>query len=269
LLTIPIRLSNSKHVPLGTLAEIDFAPGFGALNRTNRMGVITLHIQLTDASSQNLEAIHQDLATHFFPMLKQQYPGIITRGDEAEEADEIMENLKLNTLIALMAIYALLAISFKSYAQPLLFLLAIPFAWLGAVLAHWAVGLNFSFQSLIGMVAASGVVINDSVVLLHFIQRKRAEGSNLTKLIVDACIARFRSILLVALTSIAGFAPMLFETSEQAKFLVPVTLSLAASLSFGMVATLVLVPICYAVFADFHTFFSKRSQAFTSFSQDD
>ncbi len=107
------------------------------------------------------------------------------------------------------------------------------------------------------MIAASGVVVNDRVVLLHFIQKKREEFANLTELIIDACVERFRPIFLVALTSIAGFAPMLFETSEQSRFLVPVTLSLAAALSYGMIATLMLVPTCYAVLADIQHFFTK------------
>lgn len=261
LLVMPIRLPNGGQAPLGTLAEFDFAPGFGALKRADRMGVVTLHVQLIDSPPISADKINRDLAAQFFPTLELQYPGIeISRGEAVEEAAEIMSDLERNTLIALAVIYALLAVAFKSYTQPLLFLLAVPVAWLGAILIHWVVGLNFSFQSLVGMVAASGVVVNDSVVLLHFIQKKRAEFSNLADLIVDACTSRFRPILLVALTSIAGFAPMLFETSEQARFLVPVTLSLAAGLSFGMIATLVLVPICYAVLADIQQFLWQRAR---------
>ncbi len=251
LLAMPIRLPNGGQAQLGMLADIDFAPGFGALMRADRMGVVKLHVQLVDSPPVSAGVIDQELAAQFFPALEQQYHGIkISRGEAAEEADEIMADLKRNTLVALAIIYALLAVTFKSYIQPLLFLLTVPVAWLGAVLIHWLTGLNFSFQSLVGMVAASGVVVNDSVVLLHFIRKRRAEFTQLTDLIVNVCVSRLRPILLVALTSIAGFAPMLFETSEQAKFLVPVTLSLAAGLSFGMIATLVLVPVCYAVLSD-------------------
>ncbi|SEM90149.1 AcrB/AcrD/AcrF family protein [Nitrosomonas marina] len=263
LLTMPVLLPNGGQAPLGTVAEIDFAPGFGALKRADRMGVVALHVQLIDSPPISADKIDQDLTSQFFPALERQYPGIqVSRGEAAEEADEIMDDLKRNTFIALAIMYALLAVAFNSYTQPLLFLLAVPVAWLGAILIHWAAGLNFSFQSLIGMVAASGVVVNDSVVLLHFIQRKRSEFLNLADLIVDACVSRFRPILLVALTSIAGFAPMLFETSEQSRFLVPVTLSLAAGLSFGMIATLILVPTCYAVLADIQQFFLRHPRAF-------
>ncbi|MGQ0594053.1 MAG: efflux RND transporter permease subunit [Gammaproteobacteria bacterium] len=144
------------------------------------------------------------------------------------------------------------------------------------MLAHWALGLTLSFQSLVGMVAASGVVVNDAVVLLDYIKRRRtryeASGRRLevgesaadrdpgprasglqppaSGLIIEACSSRFRPIFLVSLTNLAGFFPMLFEQSEQAKFLVPVTVSLTAGLLCGMAATLVLVPACYAVVED-------------------
>lgn len=259
LLAMPIYLSDGNQVPLGTIAEIDFSPGFGVLKRSDRMGVVVFHVQLVDSPPMSVKAIEQDLESQLFSVLEQRYPGLeLSFGEAAEEADRILEDLKRNTLIALIAIYALLAVSFKSYLQPLLFLLAVPVVWLGAIFAHWIVGLNFSFQSLIGMVAASGIVVNDSVVLLHFIQRKKTKAMQLPALIVEACVSRFRPILLIALTSIAGFAPMLFETSEQAKFLIPVTLSLTAGLSFGMIATLVLVPVCYAILTNIPTISTQQ-----------
>ncbi len=259
LLAMPILLPDGSKVPLSTVAEIDFYPGFGALIRADRMGVVALHIQLIASSPLSAHAIEQDLITQLFPVLEQQYPGLeISRGEAAEEAEDIMADLKRNTLIALAVMYALLAVGFRSYLQPLFFLLVVPFAWLGALLAHWFLGLDFSFQSMVGMIAASGIVVNDSVVLLHFIQRNRAAEADSSKLIIDACVSRFRAIFLVGLTNIAGFAPMLFETSEQAKFLVPVTLSLTASLCFGMIATLILVPVCYAILVDLQTYFGQQ-----------
>ena len=274
LLALPVRVPNGGQAPLGALAEIGFAPGYGGLSRADRQGVVELQVQLVDPPPQSPEAISQDLETNLYPDLRRRFPGIeISRGEAAEEADEIMAGLKRNTLIALAVIYALLAVSFRSYAQPFLFLLAVPVAWLGGVLAHWALGLNLSFQSLVGMVAASGVVVNDSVVLLDYIRRRYEAGDRrlevgksaadrdleppvsslqppASPLIIEACTSRFRAIFLVSLTNLAGFFPMLFEQSEQAKFLVPVTVSLTAGLLFGMAATLVLVPACYAVVED-------------------
>lgn len=284
LLALPVRVPDGGQMPLGALAEISFAPGFGGLKRADRQGVVELHVQLVDPPPQSAELIKKELEENFYPDLMRRLPGVeVSSGHAAEEADEIMASLQRNTLIALAVIYALLAVSFRSYAQPFLFLLAVPVAWLGGLLAHWAFGINLSFQSLVGMVAASGVVVNDSVVLLDYIKQRRASyeagdrrpevGKGVTdsdlgpsasslrsqasslippasSLIIEACTSRFRAIFLVSLTNLVGFFPMLFEQSEQAKFLIPVTVSLTAGLIFGMAATLILVPAGYAVVED-------------------
>ena len=264
LLDLPVHVPNGGQAPLGAVAEIGFAPGYGGLSRADRRGVVKLQVQLVDPPPLSPESISQDLEASFYPDLRQRYPGLeISRGEAAEEADEIMAGLKRNTLIALAVIYALLAVSFRSYAQPFLFLLAVPVAWLGGVLAHWALGLNLSFQSLVGMVAASGVVVNDAVVLLDYIKQRRASDTHFAALIIEACSSRFRPIFL-SLTNLAGFFPMLFETREQAKFLVPVTVSLTAGLVFGMAATLVLVPACYAVVEDLQSRVTRAKPAAAS-----
>lgn len=129
---------------------------------------------------------------------------------------------------------------------------AAPMAWCGAILAHDLFGMPLSMESLVGMVAASGVVVNDSMVLLDYIHEHRQRAHNAFSLIAEACTARFRPIFLAFLTNFAGFLPTLLETSVQAQFLVPMTLSLAAGLMFGMAASLLLTPVCYAVLQDFY-----------------
>lgn len=196
--------------------------------------------------------LYRDLKQTVFEELENRYPALeISGGAAKEEADLVVAGLRRNTAFALVAIYALIAISFRSYLQPLLFMLAVPVAWAGAIAIHWVLDLTMSFQSLVGTIAASGVVVNDSVVLLDFIRKRRKnEAEALTATIVEACASRFRSIMLVALTTLAGFFPMLFVTSEQANFLVPMTLALTFGLLFGVAATLLLVPVCYAVLQD-------------------
>ncbi len=153
-----------------------------------------------------------------------------------------------NTLIALLVIYALIAVPFRSYSKPIIFLLAAPVAWCGAVLAHWAVGLPLSMESLVGMIAASGIVINDSLVLLYCIRQSGDDRDPpVEALIIEACASRFRPILLAFLTTFAGFLPTLLETSAQAQFLIPMTLSLSAGLLVGMLASLILTPVCYTI----------------------
>lgn len=249
--SLPIRLANGSQAPLHTLATFEYAPGFGALEREGRMGKAGIHAKLAQNSHVKGEDIYKKLDDNLFPSLRAQYPDAdISAGEAKEEAELLEEGLKNNTLIALVAIYAMIAVSFRSYLQPLIFMLAVPVAWLGAVLIHWAFGLTMSFQSVIGMIAASGVVVNDSIVLLDYIQKRKGGAVSLHETIVEACTSRFRPIVLVALTNLAGFLPMLFETSEQAKFLVPMTLALTFGLLFGMMATLFLIPACYAVLED-------------------
>jgi multidrug efflux pump subunit AcrB len=157
------------------------------------------------------------------------------------------EALKQNTLIALSVIYVLIAVPFRSYLKPLIFLLAVPVAWSGAVLAHGLAGLPLSMESLVGMIAASGVVVNDSLVLLDYLKEHEYEQKPISDLICAACTARFWPIFLAFLTNFAGFLPALLETSPQAQFLIPMTLSLSAGLLLGMTASLILTPACYAV----------------------
>jgi len=248
---LAITLPDGGQAPLGELAAIDFSPGFGELTREDRRGIVTIQARLDNRNAADGERIFNELRSGFFETLENRYPGLEISGSEArEEADQVMEGLKHNTLISLIAIYALIAVSFRSYLQPLVFMLAVPVAWFGALLIHWALGMTMTFQSVIGAVAASGVVINDSIVLLDYIRQRRPGESSPGALIVEACASRFRPIVLVALTNLAGFFPMLFETSEQAIFLVPMTLSLTFGLLFGMAATLILIPACYAVLQD-------------------
>lgn len=248
---LPIRLPDGGQAPLAALATVEFAPGFGALTRENRQGMVDIHVRFQESNPSRGKALFAELARDLFKRLENQYPSLeISGGAAKEEAEQVAEGLQENTLVALAAIYALIAVGFRSYLQPLLFMLAVPMAWLGAILIHAALGLTMNFQSLVGMVAASGVVVNDSIVLLDFIRRHGNQDDSPAELIVAACTSRFRPIMLVALTNLAGFLPMLFETSEQAKFLVPMTLALSFGLLFGMLATLVLVPACYAVLED-------------------
>ncbi|MBK8814455.1 MAG: efflux RND transporter permease subunit [Methylococcaceae bacterium] len=248
---LPIRLPNGIQSPLSDLASFTYEPGFGSLTREGRQGKAGLHAKLAQNSAVKAKDIFKDLEANLFSDLSAQYPNVdISPGEAKEEAELLEEGLKTNTIIALVAIYALIAVSFRSYLQPLLFMLAVPVAWLGSVLIHGALGLTMSFQSVIGMIAASGVVVNDSIVLLDFIQKRKGKTISLHELIVEACTSRFRPIILVALTNFAGFLPMLFETSEQAKFLVPMTLALTFGLLFGMIATLLLIPACYAILED-------------------
>lgn len=275
---LPVRLPSGAHAPLGTLAEVDLVPGYAKLIRQDRRRVLKVQARV-DSPVADLNAVYAEIEKTVIPSLKRQFPELdVSVGQERQEQEATVQRLIVNTMIALAVIYALIAVPFRSYVTPLIFLLAAPVAWCGAVLAHWLAGLPLSMESLVGMIAASGVVVNDSLVLLDYVKERGTEGqeekgrelgdtvgamvspdedapmsstaSQVSSLILEACTARFRPILLAFLTNFAGFLPTLMETSEQAQFLIPMTLSLSAGLLFGMAASLVLTPVCYAIFHD-------------------
>jgi multidrug efflux pump subunit AcrB len=243
----PIRLPNGSTAPLGELANLELAPGYSRLVREDRQRVLKVQARvnpvLVDAN-----AMYAQLEKTQIPALQQALPGLTVKiGQERQEQEAMLAAFAKNTLIALLVIYALIAVPFKSYSKPLIFLLAAPVAWCGAVLAHWAFGLPLSMESLVGMIAASGVVVNDSLLLLDYIRQHGDDDQPVDRLIIDACSSRFRAILLAFLTNFAGFLPTLLETSPQAQFLIPMTLSLSAGLLIGMAASLILTPVCYAI----------------------
>lgn len=248
---LPIRLPNGELTVLDTVADTTLQPGLAQLIRRDRQRVLEVSAQV-DPAQANLNAIYTDIEQRLLPELERQFPGLTGEiGRDRKEQQTMLHSLAQQTLMALAVIYALIAVTFRSYTLPLLFLLAVPMAWCGAVWAHSLACLPLSMESLIGMVAASGVVVNDSMVLLDYLNEHDQDAKqDPAALIAAACTARFRPIFLAFLTNFAGFLPTLLETSIQAQFLIPMTLSLASGLLFGMIASLMLVPVCYAVLGD-------------------
>ncbi len=245
----PIRLANGATAPLGELADLQLTPGYSLLAREDRQRVLKVQARVNPTQA-DANALYAQLEHAQIPALQQAFPGVsIKIGQQRQEQEAMLAAFAKNTVMALLVIYALIAVPFKSYSKPLIFLLAAPVAWCGAVLAHWAFGLPLSMESLVGMIAASGVVVNDSLVLLDYIRQHGEDDQPVERLIVDACSSRFRAILLAFLTNFAGFLPTLLETSPQAQFLIPMTLSLSAGLLIGMAASLILTPVCYAILA--------------------
>ncbi len=247
LAALPVQLPDGQHVPLGTLAKVTLTPGVAKLIRQDRRRVLKVQARV-DPQKADVNAIYAGLETGELKNLRLNYPGLsITIGQERQEQQAMTEALGQYTLISLMVIYVLIAVPFRSYLKPLIFLLAAPVAWCGAVIAHGLAGLPLSMESLVGMIAASGVVVNDSLVLLDYMKEHADLQKPVTELICEACASRFRPIFLAFLTNFAGFLPALLETSPQAQFLIPMTLSLSAGLLLGMAASLILTPVCYSI----------------------
>ena len=247
LAALPVQLPDGQHVPLGVLAKVSLTPGVAKLIRQDRRRVLKVQARV-DSQNADVNAIYADLEAGGLKNLRLTYPGLsLSIGQERQEQQDMTEALGQNTLISLLVIYVLIAVPFRSYLKPLIFLLTAPVAWCGAVIAHGLVGLPLSMESLVGMIAASGVVVNDSLVLLDYMNEHHDPKKPIAELICAACTSRFRPIFLAFLTNFAGFLPALLETSPQAQFLIPMTLSLSAGLLLGMAASLILTPVCYAI----------------------
>ena len=180
--------------------------------------------------------------------LVNQYPGVSFEMEgEAREQRESFTSLAFGLLMVFFAIYGLLAIPFKSYVQPLIVMSVIPFSMIGAVMGHWLMNMELTIMSVFGMLALVGVVVNDSLVLVDFINKKRLAGCELMEAVVTAGASRFRPIMLTSLTTFIGLMPLLFEKSTQAQFLIPMAVSLGFGILFATFITLLLVPINYVL----------------------
>ncbi len=262
-----IRLPDGTEIPFKTVAEVEYGQGYAAIQRVDRRRVVSVSADVDEALA-NAKEINRDLRLKILPRLMQEYPGLQYRfAGEAREMSDSFGSLKVNYLIAMMAIYGLLAIQFRSYSQPLIVMSAIPFGIVGAVWGHVLMGLifmtkfNLSMLSMFGIVALSGVVVNDSLIMIDLINRERRSGIKLRQVVRDSVTRRFRPIMLTTLTTFFGLVPMLLERSLQARFLIPMAISLAFGVMFATLITLFLVPSLYMILEDMKNRLLKRTQS--------
>tara|TARA_Y100000590_G_scaffold394244_2_gene473185 strand:- start:29247 stop:32408 length:3162 start_codon:yes stop_codon:yes gene_type:complete len=246
-----IRTAGGQEIPLKQLASMDLARSYASIQRVNRKRAvnITSDIDLSVTSGNEVIAA---LITKDLPRVLKDYPSVTyTLEGEQREQNQNLASIGKNFLIALFIVYALLAIPFRSYFQPLVVMSAIPFGLIGAVIGHFIMGMNMSILSIIGIVALAGVVVNDSLVMVDFINRYRKDGYTAFEAAMQAGPRRFRPILLTSITTFVGLVPLLLEKSVQAKFLIPMGVSLAFGVLFATVITLILVPTSYMILEDF------------------
>ena len=251
-----LRTPDGGEVPLVEAVTLERGRADTTIERRNGRRVVTVSADVRPRSqaAQVTEVLNSDT----IPALSARYPGL-SFSYEGRMADrtESIQSLIRGLLIALIIIYAMLAIPLNSYIQPLIIMLAIPFGLVGAVIGHLIMGYSLSVLSLFGIVALSGVVVNDSLVLIDFANRRRKKGSIAVEAIQDAAIQRFRPIMLTTLTTFGGLAPMIFETSRQARFLIPMAISLGYGIVFATVITLVIVPSVYLIIDDVRKLFAQ------------
>ncbi|MHA6287336.1 efflux RND transporter permease subunit [Maricaulis sp. CAU 1757] len=244
-----IRTADGREVPLAAVAEADFAPGLNRINRRNGMRTVTVRAELSDPSARG--DINQSLEEDFFPSFDARFPGL-SRDEigQAEGEREFMQEVLVLLAFALGSMYLLLAVAFRSYFQPLAIMVAIPFALTGAIFGHLLFDMPIALFSYFGVGAAAGVVINDNLVLIDFINRLRANGVGAFQALVDAGVQRFRPILLTSVTTFLGIFPMMSERSTQAEFLKPMVVALGFAVIFALFLTLIMVPAMYAIGVD-------------------
>ena len=247
-----IRTPHGGEVPFGQVARLEAARGLTSIARVdgNRTVDVTASV---DPQVSSASEIVTDLRERILPDLLADFPGVHHSfgGGQAEQRD-IMNALATGFVLGLIAIFGLLAIPLRSYIQPVIVMGAIPFAFVGALWGHLLLGIALSFTSMFGFVALTGVVVNDSLIMVDFINRARARPSNasLARAIREAGSRRFRPILLTSLTTFVGLGPMMLDRSLQASLFVPMAASLAFGVLFATLVTLFLVPTSYLILDD-------------------
>ena len=245
-----IRLPNGTEIPFDTVAEVQYGRGYSAIKRIDRKRVVSVSADV-DQTLANANVINRELLASGLPDLVREFSGLQYRfGGEQREMTESLGSLKTNFIIAMLAVYGLLAVQFRSYSQPAIIMSAIPFGIVGAAIGHLLMGYNFGIMSMFGIVALSGVVVNDSLIIIDLINRQRRSGIELHQVLRDCATRRFRPIMLTTLTTFFGLLPMITERSLQARFLIPMAISLAFGVMFATCITLVLVPSLYMILED-------------------
>ncbi len=258
-----VRTPNGDEVPFYTVAEFDMEPSFSSITRINGERSITVTAAADKAVVEPYKVIGE-LMSKTVPELRAKYPGI-TVGLEGASADEeeSMAELGAAALLAMFGIYALLAIPLKSYSQPIIIMSVIPFGLIGAIIGHLVFGLSLSIMSIFGIIALSGVVVNDSLIMVDFVNRAREQGVAIRRAAVEAGIQRFRAIILTSLTTFFGLLPIVLEKSLQAKIVIPMAVSLAFGIVFATLITLVLIPALYVILDDVKNMFSRIGSLFS------
>jgi multidrug efflux pump subunit AcrB len=247
-----IRALDGSEVPFNQVAQVKMKQGYATIERAQRRTVIKVSADVDEAVT-NANEVRKELESGYLMQLKNRYPGLrYTIEGEGKEQKESFQDIILGFAIAIVGIYALLAIPFKSFSQPLIVLAAIPFGIAGALLGHIIMGHNLSMLSIFGIVGSAGVVVNDSLVLIHAANRFRDKGLSAIDSVKQAGSLRFRAIILTSLTTFAGLTPMLLERSLQSQFLIPMAISLAFGVLFATWVTLLLIPCGYVIMGDAH-----------------
>ena len=255
LFQLPIKLPNGDFVPLESIVNWDSNQGYEVLRRFNGRLSVDVTADVNPALNNTAEIV-KDLQISTLPQLSSRYGIQYSIEGRSASQRETFAEMRTGALIALLLMYLVLAWVFSSYGWPLLVLLSIPLGITGAVLGHWAMDMNMTILSLFGFFGLSGIVVNDSIILVIFYRQIRAAGMPIYQALEEAASQRLRAVLLTSLTTIAGLTPLLFETSRQAQFLIPMAVSIAFGLAFATVLILLVLPAMLSIYEDVSEWFS-------------
>ncbi|MCG7499783.1 efflux RND transporter permease subunit [Vibrio sp. Of7-15] len=245
-----ITTPSGQNVMLGDVVQIKQKPGISTIRREDGYRTVYIYGSIDEEAIAPNEVIAQ-IEEKFLPELKSAYPSVKTELGGSIEEQQAQQNEQMIFFIAgMIVVYILLAVPLKSYAQPLIIMSIIPFSLTGAIWGHYWFGLDISMMSTFGLIAAAGVVINDSLVMTDYINQARARGVAMKEAVIEAGCARFRAITLTSITTFVGVLPIMFETSLQAKFVIPMAVALGFAVLFATLLTLVLVPCLYLILQD-------------------
>lgn len=254
-----VRLPRGDSAPLSSVVDFEARRGFDVLRHTDSK--LAIHVTATvDASLNNSNEILAALQQDLLPDITSRYGVTVGFEGRAEEQAKTMGDMKQGLLLAFVLIYIILAWVFSSYGWPLVVMMAIPFGLIGALFGHWVMGIDLTILSLFGIFGLSGIVVNDSIILVTFFKHQREAGVETTQAIINAATQRLRAVLLTSLTTIAGLTPLLFETSMQAQFLIPMAVSISFGLMFSTVLVLLVIPALLSVHESIVDKFSTNKQ---------
>jgi multidrug efflux pump subunit AcrB len=247
---VRIRTPRGEEVPLASVADVSVENGYTTINRKDGLRRVSVSAdvfsEVTNATDV-LAMVQRD----FLETLPTKYPGVTSSLEgEKRELVESMSSLFIGFPLAILGIYLIIATLFRSYLQPIVIMITVPFGLIGAVLGHMAMGFSLTIMSMFGMVALAGVVVNDAIVMIEAVNDRLAAGMSLADSIVDGGARRFRAILLTTATTVGGLAPLIVETSMQAQFLIPMAITIAAGVAFATLLTLVVIPCLLFILND-------------------
>jgi len=246
-----VQLPDRVEAPFDSVAEYDLGQGRSQIQRLDKQRTIRVMANVDQQILEPRSAVRK-IRMDYLPEMLSRYPGVSLELDgSSKEEEETLGLLLLVAFLVLGSLYALLAIPLRSYLQPLIIMSVIPFGLIGAVVGHAVLDTTISMVSIIGCISLAGVVVNDSLIMVDFVNRKTREGLNYAIASVEAGAERFRAIVLTSLTTFFGLLPIMFESSTQAQMILPMAVSLGFGILFSTVITLVLVPALYNILADF------------------